>query len=101
MWLPTDHRGLQVHHEGPGDHVPVLHFVEEGAVAVVRYDLALVLQAPVGLYPVLQTVQLPRGVPDLDAGLADVDGNTFPLQLKRVGCGDGDVTYHSGASSKI
>ena len=38
----------------------------------------------VGLDPVLQTVQLPTGVANLAAGLADVDGNAFTLRRKKM-----------------
>jgi hypothetical protein len=34
----------------------------------------------VRLDTVFQTVQFPTGITDLDSGLSDVDGDTFPLK---------------------
>ena len=37
----------------------------------------------IGLDSMLQTVQLPAGISDLDSGLADMDGNTLTLKHKK------------------
>lgn len=56
---------------------------EEGVEGVVSAAEGLVGgHLPVGLDAVLQAVQLPAGVADLDAGLADVDGDAFPLETR-------------------
>ena len=53
---------------------------EEGVEGVVPAADGLVGgHLTVGLDAVLQAVQLPAGIADLDSGLADVDGDTLTL----------------------
>ena len=53
---------------------------EEGVEGVVTATDGLVGgHLTVGLDAVLQAVQLPAGIADLDSGLADVDGDTLTL----------------------
>lgn len=58
-------------------------FAEEGIERVVSTPDGLVgWHLAVGLDAVLQTVQLPAGIADLNTGLANVDRNAFPLKKK-------------------
>ena len=50
---------------------------EEGGEAIVALGLILGWHASIGLDTVLQAVQLPTGVSDLDASLANVNGDHF------------------------
>jgi hypothetical protein len=53
---------------------------EEGVEGIVTTSDGLVTgHLAIGLDTVLQTIQLPAGVTDLDSGLADVYGNALTL----------------------
>ena len=57
---------------------------EEGVEGIVTTSDGLVRgHLAIRLDSVLQTVQLPAGVTDLDSGLADVDRDTFTLEGKK------------------
>ena len=57
---------------------------EEGVEGVVTTSDGLVGgHLAVGLDPVLQAVELPAGIADLAAGLADVDRNALTLEGER------------------
>ena len=58
---------------------------EEGVEGVVTAADGLVGgHLTVGLDAMLQAVQLPAGVADLDSGLADVDGDTLTLHTEKT-----------------
>ena len=66
--------GLQVYEDGTRHVLPGPGLVEEGAVGVVTVAHSLVAwHGPIGLDAVLQAVELPAGVTDLDSGLTHVD----------------------------
>ena len=70
--------GLQVHEDSAGHVLAGAGLGEEGVEGVVPSSDGLVRgHLSVRLDAVLQAVQLPAGVPDLDSGLADVDTDTF------------------------
>ena len=74
----TDDGGLQVRVHRPGDVLPGARIAEEGVVGVISSADGLVGgHLAVGLDAVLQAVQLPAGIADLAAGLADVDGDAL------------------------
>ena len=78
--LLTNNSRLQIDKHGPGDMFSRLRFAEERIEGVVPAPNSLVgRHLPVRLDSVLQTVQLPAGIADLDSGLANVDADTFPL----------------------
>ncbi len=54
---------------------------EEGVEGVITASDGLVTgHLAIRLDPVLQAVQLPASITDLDTGLSDVDGDTFTLK---------------------
>ena len=66
--------GLQVHKHGPGHVLPRPGLRKEGAVGVIPAARRLVRgHGAIGADPVLEAIELPAGVTDLAAGLADVD----------------------------
>merc|ERR550539_302598 len=70
----VDNSGLQVHKDSPGNMLPGSGLGEESVETVVSGSDGLVRRhLAIGLDAVLQTVELPAGVANLDAGLADVD----------------------------
>lgn len=57
---------------------------EEGVEGVITASNGLVTgHLAIRLDSVLQTVQLPAGISDLDTGLANVDRDTFTLERKK------------------
>lgn len=83
-WGITDDGGLQVHKHSSGDMFPSTGLAEEGVegMVVVFIDKFVAKHLPVGLDPVLHAVELPAGVPNLDAGLTHVDGDALTLPTK-------------------
>ena len=80
----TDNGGLQIHEDGPRDVLPGPRLGEEGVEAVVAPSDGLVgRHLSVRLNPMLQAVQLPTGIADLASGLADVDRDALPLQIRK------------------
>ena len=60
-----------------------MHLGEEGVEGVISLpDGGVARHHPVRLDPVLQAVELPAGVTDLDSGLAHVNTDTLPLQTQ-------------------
>lgn len=57
----------------------MLQLVEESVGVVGAGGLVTSVEVAVGLYAVLQAVELPAGIADLDSGLADVHRDTLPL----------------------
>ena len=78
----VDDGGLQVHEDGPGDVLPGPGLVEEGGVGVVPAAHRLVAgHGAIRLDAVLQAVELPAGVANLDSGLADVNTDALSLNI--------------------
>ena len=78
----VNHGGLQVHEDGPRHVLAAPGLREEGLEGVVSEGLVRG-HAAVGLDAVLQAVQLPAGIANLDSGLADVDRDALTLE-KRI-----------------
>ena len=79
----TDDGGLQIDEDGTGDVLDGASLAEEGVERVVTATNGLVTgHLAIRLDTVLQAVQLPAGVTDLDTGLSNVYGDTFTLQPK-------------------
>ena len=74
----VDNGWLEVHEDRPGHVLAAAGLGEEGLEGVISEGL-VGGHAAVGLDAVLQAVQLPAGIADLDSGLADVDGDAFTL----------------------
>ena len=83
-WLTeylTDYSRLQVHKHSPGYMLSGSSLTEEGIEGVVTAaDCFITWHLTIRLDAMLQTVQLPAGVTNLDAGLAYVDTDTFTLK---------------------
>jgi hypothetical protein len=76
----TDYCGFQVYEHGSRYVLARAGLAEEGVETVVTTSEGLVGgHLPVGLNTVLQAVQFPACVTDLDARLPDVYGDAFPL----------------------
>ena len=79
----TDHSWLQVDKHGPGNVFAGTGLREEGGEGVVPERLVR-RHVSVRLDAMFQAVQLPAGVADLAAGLADVDGDTLALKITKT-----------------
>ena len=78
----TDHSGLQVHEHGPWNVFSGSSLTEERVEGVVTSSDCLVAwHLSIRLNTVLQTVQLPATVADLDPGLANVNTDTLSLKV--------------------
>ncbi len=76
------HRRLQIHKDGPGHVLSSPGLGEEGVEGVVPSPQGLVGgHLPVGLDAMLQAVELPAGVANLAAGLANVDRDALTLKM--------------------
>jgi len=79
----TDDGGLQVHEHGSGDVLPSSGLTEEGVEGVVSPGDGLVVGLlSIGLDGVLQAVELPACIANLDTGLTHVDGDAFTLETR-------------------
>ena len=77
----TDYSGLEVHKHGTGHVLASSSLAEEGVERVVTTADGLVRgHLAIRLDAVLQAVEFPAGIADLDSGLADVDGDTLTLK---------------------
>ena len=77
----TDDGGLQIDEDATRDVLAGASLAEEGVEGVVATSDGLVTgHLAIRLDSVLQAVQLPAGVTDLDSGLSDVYGDTFTLK---------------------
>jgi len=75
------HGGLQVDKDGPGRVLAGAGLGEEGVEGVISAADGLVGgHLAVGLDAVLQAVELPAGIANLAAGLANVDRDALTLQ---------------------
>lgn len=80
----TDHSGLQIHKHCPGDVLASSSLAEEGVEGVITSTDGLVTRhLSIRLNTVLKAVQLPAGISNLDTSLADVDGDTLTLWVKK------------------
>merc|ERR1719215_1777899 len=71
-------RRLEVHHHATGNVLPSACLREEGVEGVISAANGLVARhLAIGLNAMFQAEQLPASVADLDAGLADVDAESF------------------------
>ena len=78
---PTNDSWLQVYKNSPGDVLPSSSLTEEGVEGIVsssRRDLHAG-HLPIRLDPMLQTVEFPACIANLDTGLTNVDGDTLSL----------------------
>jgi len=79
--------GLKINENSPGDVLASSSLAEEGVEGVVASSNGLVRwHLSIRLDAMLQTVQLPAGVADLDTSLSDVDGDYFThIELVEAG----------------
>ena len=83
----TYNSGFQVHEDSPGDVLAGAGLGEEGVEGIVpTADTLITGHLTIRLDPVLQAVQLPACIADLDAGLTHMDGDTLALTTERT-CG--------------
>ena len=85
-WTPLTNNGwLKVHKHCTRDVFPSTGFTEEGVEWVVTSSDGLVRgHLPVWLNTMLQTVELPAGVPYLYTSLANVYRDTLTLQEEKM-----------------
>jgi hypothetical protein len=77
----TDDSGLQIDEDGTGNVLASAGLAEEGVEGVVTTADGLVGgHLAIRLDAVLQAVQFPAGIADLDTSLADVDGDALTLK---------------------
>ena len=77
----TDYSWLQIHEHSSGNVFSRTSVAEERVEQVVTATNCLVAgHLAIRLDSVLQAVQLPAGVADLDSGLTDVKGDTLTLK---------------------
>ena len=76
-----DDGGLEIQEDSPGDVLASSSLAEEGVEGVVSASDGLVRgHLTVGLDAVLQAVELPAGITDLDSGLTKMNRDTFTLK---------------------
>ena len=79
-----DDGGLKIQEDGPGDVLSSSGLAEEGVEGVISTSDGLVRgHLTVGLDTVLQAVEFPAGITNLDSGLSDVDRDTFTHDEER------------------
>ena len=76
----TDNGGLKVDHDGSGNIATLASLREESRERVI--GLLVRRHLSIGLDSVLEAVQLPAGISDLDAGLSNVDGDDLALKTE-------------------
>jgi hypothetical protein len=78
-----DNGGLKIEEDGSGDVLTGTSLGEEGVESVVTTSDGLIgRHLTVRLDSVLEAVELPACVTDLDTGLSDVDGNNFSHDVR-------------------
>jgi len=81
-----DNGGLKIEEDGSGDVLTGTSLGEEGVESVVTTTDGLIGgHLTVRLDSVLEAVEFPAGVTDLDTGLTDVDGNNFSHDVECCG----------------
>ena len=79
--LLTNYSGLKIYKDGPGNVLASTSLAKEGVEGVIPATDRLVGgHLAIRLDTVLQAVQLPAGIADLNAGLANVDTDALTLQ---------------------
>ena len=79
----TNDCGLEIHKHSSGDVLPSSSLTEEGVEGIISSSNGFVTgHLSVWLNPMLQTVELPAGIANLDSSLAHVDGDTLTLKKK-------------------
>ena len=79
--IHTNYCRLKIHKNSPGNVLASASLREEGVEGIISSSNGLVTgHLSIRLDAVLQTVQLPAGIADLDTSLANVDGDTFTLE---------------------
>lgn len=79
--IPTDDSGLEVNHDGSGNMTAGSGLREKGGERGVVLSLLVRWHTAIGLDSVLQAVQFPASISDLDSGLADVDRDDLTLKV--------------------
>ncbi len=76
----TNDSGLQIDKDSTGDMFASSSFTEEGVEGVISTSNGLVTgHLAIRLDSMLQTVQFPAGIANLDSGLANMDADTLTL----------------------
>jgi len=79
-----DHGGLQIDEDGTWHVFAGAGLAEEGVEGVITTADGLVRgHLTIGLDAVLQAVQLPAGITDLDTSLSDVDRDALTLKIEK------------------
>ena len=79
--VPTDDSGLQIDEDGAGHVFAGTSLTEESVEGVIATSNGLVAgHLAIRLDAVLQAVELPARVTDLNTGLSDMDGDAFALK---------------------
>ena len=78
------HTGLEVHQDGARDMFPVPSLLEEGGEGVISGRF-IAGHHPVRSDAMLEAVELPAGITNLDSGLADVNTEINRKQSVRRG----------------
>jgi hypothetical protein len=92
-----DHSGLKVNKHSTGDVLPSTSLTEEGVESIITSSNGLVTgHLAISLNAMLEAVEFPARVSDLDTGLADVDRDALPHGVvgrmgrrRRWGMGEG------------
>ena len=82
---PTNDSGLQIHEDSSWYMFAGASLAEEGVEWLIAGDHLVTGYRAIGLDAVLQAVQLPAGIADLDSCLAEMDANTLPLSTQTSG----------------
>ena len=76
----TNDSWLQIYKNSPGDVLPSSSLTEEGVEGIISSSQSFVTgHLSIRLDPMLQTVEFPAGIANLDTGLTNVDGDTLAL----------------------
>lgn len=80
----TDYRGLQVYKHSSWHMLPRSSLTEEGVKGIIpTSNGSLSRHLAIWLNPMLQAVQLPASIADLDTSLTNVDRDTLTLDGKK------------------
>ena len=78
-------RGFEVNKDSSRNMLPRSSLSKEGVEGVISSPSLFVRgHGPIRLDPVLQTVELPAGIPNLAASLANVDRDTLTLNSNKI-----------------
>ena len=80
---PTNDSWLQVYKNSSGDVLPSSSLTEEGVEGIISSSDGFITgHLPIRLDPMLQTVEFPACIANLDTGLTHIDGDTLTLGRK-------------------